>query len=290
MTQSAARAPAPNPASRATEDRPLNDREFQQIAAMLYEDSGIHLPDGKASLVHSRLCKRLRALGLESFRDYIALVSSDRGAVERRAMLSALTTNVTRFYREEHHFADVVERMQEGWAEAARKGARLRFWSSACSSGEEPYTLALTLLDVLPEAANLDVKILATDIDPAIIAKAERGVYGHAQVAAVPDRQRQRWMTRSGEDYALGPEVRALVSFRELNLMGQWPMKGPFQAIFCRNVAIYFDSETQERLWSRFAPLLTADGRLYIGHSERVGDARFEPSGQTAYKLKGGAR
>jgi len=220
------------------EDRPLSDREFQQIAAMLYADSGIHLPDGKASLVHSRLCKRLRALGLESFRDYVDLVSSDSGAGERRAMLSALTTNVTRFFREDHHFDDLAERMQGGWAEAARRGVRLRFWSSACSSGEEPYSLALTVLGVLPEAASLDVRILATDIDPLILEKAARAVYSESSMATVPEKLRQRWVKRQGADFTLAEEVKSLVSFRELNLMAQWPMKGPIQAIFCRNVAI----------------------------------------------------
>jgi chemotaxis protein methyltransferase CheR len=271
------------------EDRPLSDREFQSIAALLYADSGIHLAEGKASLVHSRLSKRLRALGLESFGDYVELVSSVAGAEERRAMLSALTTNVTRFFREDHHFTDLAERLQGGWAEAARHGARIRFWSAACSSGEEPYTLALTVLGVLPEAASLDVRVLATDIDPLILEKAQRAVYSETSLAAVPDKLRQRWIKRDGDDFTLADEVKALVSFRELNLMAQWPMKGPFQAIFCRNVAIYFDAETQERLWSRYAPLLSNDGRLYIGHSERVGDPRFEPAGQTIYKLKGAA-
>jgi chemotaxis protein methyltransferase CheR len=288
MTLSAARV-SPTPQGAAADDRPLGEREFQQIAAMLYADSGIHLPDGKTSLVHSRLCKRLRALGLESFRDYVALVSSEAGAGERRAMLSALTTNVTRFFREEHHFEDLTARLQEGWAETARRGGRLRFWSAACSSGEEPYSLVLTILGVLPEAPNLDVKVLATDIDPVIIEKARRAVYPEASVAPVPDRLRQRWLKKVDGGYTLAEEARSLVTFGELNLMANWPMKGQFQAIFCRNVAIYFDAETQERLWGRFAPLLAPGGRLYIGHSERVGDPRFEPVGQTAYRLKGGA-
>ncbi len=269
---------------------PLSDREFREISALLYADSGIHLPEGKGSLVHSRLCKRLRVLGMESFREYVDLVSSDAGSSERRAMLSALTTNHTRFFREEHHFDDVVARLQEGWAEAARRGARLRFWSSACSSGEEPYSLALTLLNVLPEAGRYDVKILATDIDPLIIERAKRGVYPAASIEPVPARMRERWMRRvEGGEYSMGDEVRALVSFRELNLMTAWPMTGQFQAIFCRNVAIYFEIETQERLWGRFAPMLAPQGRLYIGHSERVGDPRYEPAGQTVYRLKGNA-
>lgn len=288
MTPSPARV-SPAPFGAAADDRPLGQREFEQIAAMLYADSGIHLPDGKVSLVHSRLCKRLRALGLESFGAYVSLVSSEAGVDERRAMLSALTTNVTRFFREEHHFDDITARLQEGWADVARRGGKLRFWSSACSSGEEPYSLALTILGVLPDAASLDVKVLATDIDPIIIEKAKRATYPEASVSAVPDKLRQRWLKRAGDSYTLADEARSLITFRELNLMGAWPMKGQFNAIFCRNVAIYFDAETQERLWGRFAPLLAPGGRLYIGHSERVGDPRFEAVGQTAYRLKGGA-
>jgi len=271
-------------------DTPLSDREFGQIAALLYADSGIHLPDGKVSLVHSRLCKRLRALGMESFREYVELVSSEAGTDERRVMLSALTTNVTRFFREEHHFDDLTLQFREGWAEQARRGQKLRFWSAACSSGEEPYSLALTILGVLPDAARYDVRILATDIDPVIVEKARRGVYPSASLDAVPPKMRERWMLRRGAEFAVAEEVQSLITFHELNLMTDWPMRGRFQAILCRNVAIYFDTGTQERLWGRFAPLLTPDGRLYIGHSERVGDGRYEPAGQTAYRLKGGSQ
>ena len=146
--------------------------------------------------------------------------------------------------------------------------------------------MALTILEALPEAARYDIRILATDIDPVILERARRGVYAAAAIEPVPARMRERWMRRTGADYTLSDEVLGLVSFRELNLMRDWPMKGRFQAIFCRNVAIYFELETQDRLWGRFAPLLTADGRLYVGHSERVGDNRYEPSGQTAYKLR----
>jgi chemotaxis protein methyltransferase CheR len=283
----AAFAEPPAPAF-ASSDMPLSESEFRQIAALLYADSGINLPEGKVSLVHSRLCKRLRALGMEGFRDYVALVSSESGADERRAMLSALTTNVTRFFREEHHFDDVAQQLRESWADQARKGRPLRFWSSACSSGEEPYSLALTILSVLPDAARYDVRILASDIDPMIVEKAREGVYPSGSLDAVPPKLRERGTVRKGGQFVMAEDVKSMISFRELNLMADWPMRGRFQAIFCRNVAIYFDAETQERLWGRFAPMLTGDGRLYIGHSERVGDSRYEAVGQTAYRLKEG--
>ncbi len=263
----------------------LGEAEFRRIAQILHEDSGIHLPDGKASLVYSRLAKRLRALGLRSFRDYCLLVASDEGADERRAMLSALTTNVTRFYREPHHFTDLAGVFRDKWLRHARGGGRVRIWSAGCSSGEEPYTIGLTLLQQLPEAPRLDVRILASDIDPLIVDKARAGVYPAEAVSEAPAAARERWMTRQPDgSYAMGPELRSLIAFRELNLMGDWPMKGSFQAIFCRNVAIYFDESTQERLWSRFTDRLSPDGRLYIGHSERAADARLRSDGMTIYR------
>ena len=267
---------------------PLSDQEFKRIAAILFEDSGIHLPEGKASLVYSRLAKRLRALGMESFRDYCALITSSEGLDERQAMLSALTTNVTRFFREGHHFEDLTQQLKKGWAKQAKSGGKLRIWSAGCSSGEEPYSVALTVLAELPDAARLDVKILATDIDPIIVQKGYVGIYPAQATDSIPPTQRDRWMDRlPGGEFSVGDEARALVSFRELNLMADWPMKGKFDAIFCRNVAIYFDEATQNRLWGRYAPLLNPTGRLYVGHSERVSDSRFVSDGLTAYRLAG---
>lgn len=268
---------------------PLTMEDFRRIAAVLHADSGIHLPEGKAALVYSRLAKRLRALGLASFEQYCELVSGANGAEERQIMLKALTTNVTRFFREPHHFDHLKAMLASTLGAKAKSGGRLRIWSAGCSSGEEPYSIALTVLSVLPNAAELDVKILATDIDTNVLAKAAAGVYGADAAAQAPPALRARF--RPHEDGVIvddGP--RQLVSFRELNLMGSWPMKGPFDAIFCRNVAIYFEEATQERLWGRFGEKLTPQGRLYVGHSERVGDARFLTDGQTVYRLKEGGR
>lgn len=269
-------------------DLRLSEQDFKTIAAILYQDSGIYLPEGKTSLVYSRLAKRLRALGLESFRDYCALISSASGLGERQAMLSALTTNVTRFFREEHHFTDLSRRLKARWADHVKRGGRLRIWSAGCSSGEEAYSIALTILDVIPDAANLDVRVLASDIDPQVVDKGRAGIFSPSCVEPVPAGMRERWIRRlPNGDFSMGDEARELVAFRELNLMAEWPMTGKFQVIFCRNVAIYFDEPTQERLWSRFQPLLTTDGRLYVGHSERVGDKRFESDGLTAYRIAG---
>jgi chemotaxis protein methyltransferase CheR len=165
---------------------PLRTEDFRAIAAMLHADAGIALPEAKATLVYSRLAKRLRALGLESFREYCALAAGPEGAEERRHMLTALTTNVTRFFREPHHFEHLRTVALPPLLEAARRGGRVRLWSAACSTGQEPFSIALTVLSAMPDAAGFDVKVLATDIDPVVLAEAREGRYADACVAAVP--------------------------------------------------------------------------------------------------------
>lgn len=264
--------------------------DFKKIAQILHSHAGIALAEGKAALVYSRLAKRLRTLGLRSFRDYCALIEGQHGVDERQTMMAALTTNVTRYFREPHHFDHLRDTIMPKLAERARRGGRVRLWSAACSNGQEPYSMAITVLSVLPEAANLDVKILATDIDPNMVAEGKAGIYREDAIAPVPLDARRKWFNKAPGGWEVAEELRELVAFRELNLIGQWPMRGKFDAIFCRNVVIYFDEPTQERIWSRFAPMLEADGALYIGHSERVtGPATqlFETSGLTTYALKG---
>ena len=276
----------------------LSRDDFRQIAAMLHDDAGIYLAESKAALVYSRLAKRLRALGLASFRDYCALVAGDEGLDERQKMLAALTTNVTRFFREPHHFAHLEQVVLPPLLEAARRGDRVRLWSAACSNGQEPYSMAMVILSLMPDAARYDVKVLASDIDPNMLAEGKEGVYAESFAEGVPAKMRHRWLLPA-TDSALGArcvcvaeELRDLVVFRELNLFGAWPMKGRFQTIFCRNAAIYFEEEMQMRLWSKFVPALSPGGRLYIGHSERLtgpAASAFESEGVTAYRLKKGA-
>jgi len=277
----------------------FDEEDFGRIAKMLHDDAGIYLPEAKATLVYSRLAKRLRALGLQSFRDYCTILTEDggRGAGERQQMLAALTTNVTRFYREPHHFDHLKAKVLPPLLETAKRGGRVRLWSAACSTGPEPYSMALTVLSLMPEAAQYDLRILATDIDPNVVATGRRGVYRNDAVEPIPQDLRSRWMQRVNDDgemaWSVGEEMRKLVSFRELNLIGQWPMKGPFDVIFCRNVVIYFEEETQARVWGRFKPLLTPNGRLFIGHSERLNGpaaAAFVSDGLTTYKFAEGAR
>ena len=274
----------------------FTEEDFGRIAKMLHDDAGIYLAEAKATLVYSRLAKRLRALGLASFRDYCTILTEDggRGAGERQQMLAALTTNVTRFYREPHHFDHLKTVVLPPLLDAARRGGRVRIWSAACSTGPEPYSIALTILSLMPEAAQYDVKILATDIDPNVVATGKRGVYRNDAVEPIPPELRTRWMQRVNDDgemaWSAGDEMRKMIAFRELNLIGQWPMKGPFDVIFCRNVVIYFEEDTQAKVWSRFKPLLTPQGRLYIGHSERLNGpaaAAFVSDGLTTYKFGG---
>ncbi|MCW8305998.1 protein-glutamate O-methyltransferase [Acidiphilium sp. PA] len=251
----------------------LTAEDFRQISAMIYADAGIAMPDHKATLVYSRLAKRLRALGLKNFSEYCELVGSPTGGDERQEMLAALTTNVTRFYREPHHFEHLRTQILPPLIASARKGGRVRLWSAASSSGQEPYSMALTVLSLLPDAAQHDVRILATDIDPNMIAIGKAGLYEKSAIEPVPPDLRQRWFAPADENRGMvkiADAARVLVEFRRLNLIGDWPMQGRFQAIFCRNVAIYFDDPTQAAIWSRMVPLLDPAGALYIGHSERV--------------------
>ena len=270
----------------------FTDEDFRRVSAMLHADSGIHLPESKATLVYSRLAKRLRGLGLRSFRDYCELIAGAEGASERQAMLAALTTNVTRFFREPHHFDHLHDHVLPELIQEAKAGGRVRLWSAGCSTGQEPYSIALTVLSAFPDAGAHDFRILASDIDPVVLETAKAATYDAEAIAAIPAPMRKRWLEQVGgaraeASWRMGQEVRDLIAFRELNLNGAWPIKGRFQAIFCRNVAIYFEEPTQARIWARFGDLMTDRARLYIGHSERVNDdTRFQSDGLTVYRLK----
>lgn len=269
-------------------------KDFATIAAILHEQTGIHLPPTKSTFVYSRLAKRLRGLGLQSFRDYCALVGGEGGAAELRQMCSSLTTNVTRFYREPHHFEHLKTRVLPALVERAQKGGRVRLWSAACSSGEEPYSMALTLLSICPEAERLDIRILATDFNEDRLAEGRAGVYRAADIEPVPADLRKRWFAPASHDPSLfeaAAALKALVAFRALNLVGPWPMRATYDAVFCRNVVIYFDDRTQAELWARIQATLAPGACLYIGHSERLSGpaaAAFSTEGITTYRHRGG--
>lgn len=276
------------PADQGQGDLPFTTRDFDRIAAFAYREFGLSLQASKKNLVYSRLVKRLRALNLPGFQPYCDLIESPEGRAEHEAIVSALTTNVTHFFRESHHFDLLASLAVKPRLQALRAGERLRIWSAGCSAGMEPYSIAMTLLDTLPEAAQLNIRILATDVDPAILARARDALFSAEEVRPIPDRMKP-WAFGPAEagQHRIAPKVTQMVRFAELNLMQDWPVRGPFDTIFCRNVAIYFDKPTQARLWQRFAGLLAPGGLLFIGHSERLGgpaEAAFTSVGTTAYR------
>lgn len=281
----------------ASGEYPLTRRDLSEIAAMIYADAGIYLNESKASLVYSRLSKHIRNLGLKGFREYCSLVSSQEGATARREMLSHLTTNFTRFFRENHHFEHLKAEVLPHLIARAKAGGRVRIWSAACSDGQEPYSIALTVLSLLPNAADYDFRILATDIDPKILAQARAGAYDATALETVNPAARKQYFREVEIDgrqkWQVDDRVKKLITYNELNLMAQWPFKGPFDVIFCRNVVIYFDEPTQMKIWSRFSGMLAESGHLYIGHSERVsGEAKahFDNIGITTYRFTGKGR
>ena len=270
----------------------LTAADFHSIARMLHAETGITLHEGKATLLYSRLGKRLRALGMTDFRSYCELLDDPDELEERGRMIRALTTNVTKFFREPHHFDHLRDVVLPPLLRAAEGGARVRIWSAACSTGQEPYSLALMVLRLCPNAGKLDVRVLATDIDTTVLEHARAGRYNSEALAAVPVDLRTRWFERSDADWVAGEALRRLVIFRPLNLIGPWPMRGRFDVIMCRNVVIYFAEETQVEIWSRFTPMLVPGGYLYIGHSERVSGpaaSSYVSAGITTYQRRPGA-
>ncbi|AOZ69454.1 hypothetical protein LPB142_09140 [Rhodobacter xanthinilyticus] len=268
--------------------QPPSASELQAIAAILYEYAGIVINPNKSSMVQSRLAKRLRKLGLSDYQGYIALVKSEEGASERREMISALTTNVTHFFREKHHFDTLREKALPPLLARAKAGGRVRIWSAGSSNGQEAYTIAMVLTEMCSEVGSRDVRILASDIDPVMIARGTRGVYDSAALDGIPEPLQKKYTRPHPEGFEIVPQLRQLVSFRELNLHETWPMKGRFDIIFCRNVVIYFDQPAQTRLWQRFEACLNPGGWLFVGHSERVplgGASRLETAGITTYRL-----
>ncbi len=280
-----------------TRDIPFSDADFRAIAELAQARFGLSLADSKKPLVYSRLSRRLKSRQVASFADYLMLLNKRDEEQERLELISALTTNVTSFFREKHHFDTLRDALAGELGQRARAGGRVRIWSAGCSSGQEPYSIAMTVLEAIPEAARLDLRILATDIDPKVVEKARAADYPVEEISGIPANLRGKWLSGSGGDaarYTLSEELRRLITFNELNLVNPWPIKGPFDVIFCRNVAIYFSQQTQQTLWQRFSAILPPGGLLFIGHSERVtGPALAEVAGIgiTSYrKLQGAAK
>jgi chemotaxis protein methyltransferase CheR len=259
--------------------------DFERVRRLIHARVGISLNESKHNMVYNRLVKRVRALHYRSFGDYLALLD-DPGSEEWQQFVNALTTNLSHFFREAHHFPVLVEHAK------ALHHRPVRVWSAAASTGEEPYSIAMALSEAF--GAHPPVSVLATDIDTGVLAAAQRAVYPMEKVEQVSPERLKRFFLRgtgANEGHArVRPEVAKLVEFRPLNLTdGRWDVKGPFDAVFCRNVMIYFDKPTQYAVLERIAGVLAPDGLLFAGHSESFLHAArlFRPIGKTVYRLAG---
>jgi len=266
----------------------LGDDEFRFLASLIYDRTGIVVGDNKRNLVYSRLARRIRLLKLSSFRDYCDLLESSAGEDELPETINAVTTNLTKFFREDHHFDHLRKDVVPKLFSAGRRKSKIRLWSAGCSSGQEPFSIAMTLADSVPDLASWDAKILATDLDSNMIARLATGEYAAREIETIPPATRKKYLTGKKGDASqtFSNELRRLITFKQLNLLHQWPMKGPFDIIFFRNVVIYFDVETQRDILGRMWSMLADDGYLYVGHSEnlsRVTD-RFSLVGRTIYR------
>jgi chemotaxis protein methyltransferase CheR len=269
-----------------TEEFQLSDEEFHEIRRVVHRTTGIALADTKRHLVYGRLARRLRALEIDTFREYLQRIEQD--AEELEEFCNAITTNLTFFFREGHHFQYLSSTVLPMLQKQNAASRRIRIWSAGCSTGEEPYSIACCVLETLGSLRDWDIKILATDLDSKVLAHGQTGVYGADRLDKVDRARRDRWFVpqNGGAQWSARDELRRLISFKRLNLMETWPVKGPFDVIFCRNVVIYFDKPTQRVVFGRMADLQRPGGHLFIGHSESLFNVcdRYELIGQTTYR------
>jgi chemotaxis protein methyltransferase CheR len=272
-------------------DFALSNSEFERLRELVREHTGIALSEAKRQLVYGRLARRLRALQLSGFADYIKLLEGG-DSKELEEFTNAVTTNLTSFFREPHHFEFLAQEMLPSMVKRNTGLNRMRIWCCAASTGEEPYSIAMVLREASALLAGWDVKLLATDLDSAVLAHGTAGIYTHERFENVSRKRVERFFDRGAGaqegKLRAREELRSLVTFRQLNLMHGWPMRGPFDAIFCRNVIIYFDKDTQRALFERMATLQKPGDFLFLGHSEslyRVSD-RYELVGRTIYRRR----
>lgn len=273
--------------SQMTQRLALSDSQFRRICQLIYQRAGIVLADHKRDMVYNRLVRRLRVLGIADFGHYLSLLEADQNSPEWQAFINSLTTNLTAFFREGHHFPVLAEH-------ARRRQGEYRVWSAAASTGEEPYSIAITLADTLGLVPGR-WRVFASDIDTDVLEKARNGIYRLEELKTLSPLQRQRYFLRgTGPHQGLArvrQELVNFVDFSSLNLLDrQYAVPGPFDAIFCRNVMIYFDKTTQQEILRRFVPLLKPDGLLFAGHSENFSHLvrNFTLRGQTVYALNKG--
>lgn len=277
------------PQSALLREYPFSDEDFQCVRRLVQERIGIWLSDAKRELVYGRLSRRLRALGLHGFGEYLQLLQSGEGD-ELQQFCNAITTNLTAFFRERHHFQVLTESLLPALARNNADSRRIRIWSAGCSTGEEPYSIAMVLLETLGNLRGWDIRILATDVDTAVLRHARHGVYAGERLEKLEGERLLRWFepTADGSHHRVCAELRSLVFFKTLNLVGAWPMRGPFDVIFCRNVVIYFDRQTQRRIIGRMATLQQPGDYLFLGHSESLLEVStdYRLVGQTIYRRR----
>ena len=267
----------------------FTDKDFKFISKLVGERTGIVLSDAKRHMVYGRLSRRLRQLNLKKFSEYCDLLTSGHEA-ELIAFTNAITTNLTAFFRENHHFEYLKKNVLPQLIRKNAHNKRIRIWSAGCSSGEEAYSIAMCIRETLPRALGWDVKILATDLDSNMVQRGKNGIYTAERVEGLSETRMKKWVKRGTGDNAdkvrISQELRSLITFKELNLIDDWPIKGPFDFMFCRNVVIYFNKDTQRELFDRYADLLIDDAHLFIGHSESLNSVtdRFDLIGKTIYQ------
>ncbi|HVN72186.1 MAG TPA: protein-glutamate O-methyltransferase [Desulfomonilia bacterium] len=252
----------------------ITNKEFQLFKDIIYRETGINMSEKKRNLIVARLSKRLRALNLQTFSEYYEYLNNSLDARdELNNLINRITTNKTDFFREKHHFDHLSNEIFPTYIEASRQGRekRLRIWSAGCSSGEEPYSIAMTVDDAFKDERGWDLKILATDLDTDVLMKASKGMYPSQQITPVPMGYLSKYFVRNDQGYEVNNKIKSMISFRKLNLMeASYPMKKPFDIIFCRNVMIYFNDETKHDLIKRFYNHLSDKGYMFIGHSESL--------------------
>lgn len=305
MTTATGKQPQPSTASAAYEYlsglfadgcMTITDQEFRQLREFIHAHTGIALSEHKRVLVCSRLAKRLRRHGLRCYTDYYDLLTTgDSNGQELVAMINAITTNKTEFFREPHHFRFLREEVFPIYRHNPNRERPIRLWSAATSTGEEAYSLAMTALEAMASFNEKDIRILATDIDTDVLSRAESGIYSIEQSEYIPEALRHQYFlkgrgTHEGEVLAK-PILKSLVHFRRLNLLEDpWPMQKPFDVIFCRNVLIYFDKPTQHKLFLRMGGMLKKGGYLMLGHSEAMHGLNdtYKSVGHSIYQYRGG--
>jgi chemotaxis protein methyltransferase CheR len=264
---------------------PMSGSNFRAISKLAYDHSGIVLSDHKQQMVYSRLARRIRELQMHNFDAYLRKVNS-HWEEESTAFLNALTTNLTSFFRENHHFNYMAKHVVPELKKIHAHDKKIRVWCAAASTGEEPYSIGMVLRETFPGNA-WDIKILATDIDSNVLATAKKAVYGPDRVEDFDPSRLKKWFRKAQDgSYQIVDSVRSLLTFNQLNLLQSWPIKGPFDIVFCRNVIIYYDQETQKTLFKKIHKVMAKDAHLFIGHSESLFNVckQFDLIGRTVYR------